>query len=224
MNSSNLQSCIAREYRTSCQVEIGSRRQRRFCPDRKPLILYHRTTRENAQSILASGFRNGTGTYGIAREVSGVWLSDVPLDINDGAEGNTVFEITVSLSEDQLQPYEWIEQVKRFREWCIPAAVLEGHVTTRIDPCSLYEWIAEAQAAVWELMGAVDANQGNTLLNALQQAASLLESDRSSAASHIQTFITQVRTFISDGVLRPDQAAPLLEAAKAVIDYLPPGR
>jgi hypothetical protein len=48
------------------------------------MIFYHRTTAANATSILSRGFRDGTGKYMTDREFSGVWLSDVPLDVNDG--------------------------------------------------------------------------------------------------------------------------------------------
>jgi hypothetical protein len=45
--------------------------------------LYHTTTGANAEAILREGFRDGEGRYGTDRLFRGVWLSDVPLDVND---------------------------------------------------------------------------------------------------------------------------------------------
>lgn len=45
--------------------------------------LYHRTFQ--ADSVLAGGFRDARGSYLTAHIYEGVWLSDVPLDENEGA-------------------------------------------------------------------------------------------------------------------------------------------
>ena len=50
-------------------------------------IFFHRTTEAAARTILADGFQDGTGLYLTAMWHSGVWLSDVPLDSNEGAMG-----------------------------------------------------------------------------------------------------------------------------------------
>jgi hypothetical protein len=83
------------------------------------MILYHRTTAANAEQILRDGFRDGVGTYMLTREHSGVWLSDVPLDIDEGAEGDTL--LRVELPEQVIADFEWIEEGKPYREWLIPA-------------------------------------------------------------------------------------------------------
>ena len=49
-----------------------------------------------------------------------MWLSDVPLDANSGAWGDTILEVTTDLLEDDLADYEWIEEEKPSREWLIP--------------------------------------------------------------------------------------------------------
>jgi hypothetical protein len=86
------------------------------------MILYHRTTAVIANKILRDGFRDGVGSYLTANEHSGVWLSDVPLDINEGAEGDTLLRI--ELPEQAIADYEWIEDGKLYREWLIPARLI----------------------------------------------------------------------------------------------------
>ncbi|HEV2109219.1 MAG TPA: hypothetical protein VGR16_13230 [Thermomicrobiales bacterium] len=74
--------------------------------------LYHVTTLANARSILSTGFRDGTGKYGfLDYELSGVWLSDEPLTINEGAVGDAVLSVELDLSVDQLANFEVIDRV-----------------------------------------------------------------------------------------------------------------
>jgi hypothetical protein len=49
------------------------------------MMLFHRT--DAAEEILQDGFKDGSGMYlfDVDRPLSGVWLSDVPLDVNEGA-------------------------------------------------------------------------------------------------------------------------------------------
>ena len=50
----------------------------------------------------------------------GVWLADVPLDVNDTSrEGEWVLALDVS--DDWLDEHEIVEEGKGYREWCIPA-------------------------------------------------------------------------------------------------------
>jgi hypothetical protein len=58
------------------------------------MILYHRTNTAAAQSILRHGFRDGRGTYMTAQEWSGVWVSNIPLDWNEGAKGDILLHST----------------------------------------------------------------------------------------------------------------------------------
>ena len=94
------------------------------------MILYHRTTAANAEQILRDGFRDGVGSFGTTREHSGVWLSNVPLDINEGAEGDTL--IRVELPEQAIADYEWIEDGKPYREWLIPAQLINKQAKASI--------------------------------------------------------------------------------------------
>ena len=95
-------------------------------------ILFHRTTREAALAILRDGFRDGAGTYMTDREWLGVWLSNTPFDVNDGASGYTLIEVTVNLGAVALAEWEWIEKGKQRREWLIPAAILNSICCARI--------------------------------------------------------------------------------------------
>lgn len=86
--------------------------------------LYHRTTKEAADAILQDGFKDGTGGYLTTNIYSGIWLSDVPLDENEGACGDVLLQVTVEASEHELADYEWVEERKPYREWLVPASFL----------------------------------------------------------------------------------------------------
>ena len=86
--------------------------------------VYHRTTLGAAVSILKGGFKDATGTYLTSSEHTGVWVSDQPLDINEGAKGNALLTISTVFSESDLDAFEWVEDHKAYREWLIPAQLL----------------------------------------------------------------------------------------------------
>ena len=96
------------------------------------LTLYHRTGRLAANSILADGFQDATGTYLTANEYTGVWLSDVPLNDGDYPLGDVLLCVRLSLSESAISEYEWIEESKPYREWLIPADFVNSHGKVRI--------------------------------------------------------------------------------------------
>ncbi len=97
------------------------------------MILYHRTTSDAAERILATGFRDNTDPYMTTKEWTGVWLSDVPLDANEGAWGDVLLKITLSLSEEDISQYEWIEEQKGCREWLVPSEVINRMEAVEID-------------------------------------------------------------------------------------------
>jgi len=92
------------------------------------MLYYHRTSQENAQSILKNGFRDGTGRYLTDRIWKGVWVSNRPLDPNEGAEGAALLEIRIP--ESEMTPFEWAEEKKPYREFLVPAHVLNEKATT----------------------------------------------------------------------------------------------
>jgi hypothetical protein len=91
------------------------------------IILYHTTSGEKADAIKRDGFRDGVGSYMTDTEHCGVWLSDRPLDANEGAGGDTTIAIDLPLSEADFDQYEWKEKGKGYREWLIPAAIINKY-------------------------------------------------------------------------------------------------
>jgi hypothetical protein len=88
------------------------------------MIFYHRTYRPRARAILRNGWRDGSGHYGMPLWLTGVWLSAVPLDRDEGAIGDTVLRLVLPLNRRQLDRYEVVEEGRPHREWLIPARVL----------------------------------------------------------------------------------------------------
>lgn len=92
--------------------------------------LYHRTSSEAAEAILASGFRDATGKYMTSSEHTGVWVANRPLDANEGADGDALLELTID--EALIADYEWVQEPSfGYREWLVPAAVLNTSASTR---------------------------------------------------------------------------------------------
>jgi|SoimicmetaTmtLMB_FD_contig_31_5853584_length_519_multi_1_in_0_out_0_2 hypothetical protein len=101
------------------------------------ITLYHRTDENIARKIIDGGFRDGKGYYMTPRLYSGVWVSDQPLDENEGANGNALIRIELAKDEHEIEFFEWIEDGKPYREWLIPAALLNefGKIEIQeIDP------------------------------------------------------------------------------------------
>ena len=94
--------------------------------------LYHVTTVENAENILADGFRDTIGYYMTSREWSGVWLSNIPLDANEGARGDTLLFVDLELLERDIADFEWVEEFKSYREWLIPAQLINENASIRV--------------------------------------------------------------------------------------------
>jgi hypothetical protein len=83
-------------------------------------VYYHRTAK--ARAILARGFRDGT-TYIGGLKLTGVFLSDQPVDSNEGAKGEQLLAVALPMDVD-LGDFELIEEGKPYREWCVPAELL----------------------------------------------------------------------------------------------------
>ena len=97
---------------------------------------FHRTP--NLGSILENGFRDGEGTYMTGIMHRGVWLSDRPLDIGQGAKGE--FLLSVEIPEEVLETYEWIEEGKPYREFLIPADVVNSYGPPENCDEDDYDW------------------------------------------------------------------------------------
>ena len=90
--------------------------------------LFHRT--HSADAILKEGFRDTAGTYGTGQVFQGVWLSKTPLDVNEGAAGDTL--LVINIPEEVVAEYEWIEEGKPYREFLLPAEIVNRHGPPRI--------------------------------------------------------------------------------------------
>jgi hypothetical protein len=97
--------------------------------------LFHRTRAKNAASILKHGFRNTTGSYMMNIVVTGVWVSDEILDEQASAGEDAILQIEVKVSNKNLDFYEVKEDGKPYREWCIPAGILnKGKISKLLQP------------------------------------------------------------------------------------------
>jgi hypothetical protein len=79
----------------SLDDELGTqiRRMRRISKHNGFPLLYHITSKECAENLLVNGFRDeiiGRGPRVDGDYSAGVWLSNRPLDLNDGV-GGTLF-------------------------------------------------------------------------------------------------------------------------------------
>jgi hypothetical protein len=93
-------------------------------------IYYHSTNANAAEAILQEGFVDNNGLVGAYHAgIEGVLLSDVPLDCNEGAKGDQLLEIALPESVD-ISEFELIEEEKPYREWCVPAEIInrEGKI------------------------------------------------------------------------------------------------
>ena len=93
--------------------------------------LYHSTTEGLAQAVLDEGFCDeGVAiTYLADCVFTGVWLSDCQLGWNEGAEGDVA--LTVEIDGRTIRRYEWMEEGRTYREWLIPAALLNARAITK---------------------------------------------------------------------------------------------
>ena len=98
--------------------------------------VFHRTP--YGQSILKDGFRDGEGTYMTGIIHRGVWVSDRPLDFGQGAKGDDL--LTLDIPDDVLAEYEWIEDGNTYREFLVPADIVNSYGPPQ--PCDEddYDW------------------------------------------------------------------------------------
>jgi hypothetical protein len=91
---------------------------------------YFHTT-DSAAVILTAGFRDATSNYLTTLTLTGVFLADGPVDVNQGASGDQV--LAVDLSDDVLLgEFELVEEGKPYREWCVPANLINTHGTVQL--------------------------------------------------------------------------------------------
>jgi hypothetical protein len=94
------------------------------------MALYHVTTTEGAAGIEANGFSDAAGYYRQEADRAGVWIADTPQPVGTGIASPVVFEIDAPVSA--LAEYEWSEAGKTFRQWLVPASVLNAYPRRRV--------------------------------------------------------------------------------------------
>ncbi len=92
------------------------------------MFLYHRTNATSA--ILKGGFRNGTGSYMTRTRHRGVWLSNYPLTMMEGAGGDALFRVSIPIA--LVRQYEWVEERKTYREFLVPASLVNQYGPPRL--------------------------------------------------------------------------------------------
>src|SRR5437868_4547801 len=94
-----------------------------------------RRRRARPRASSADGFRDATGSYLTDRLWTGVWLSNVPLDQNEGAKGVTLLIVDLDVPEADLAEFEWVqEESGGYREWLIPAAIINPAAVISLAP------------------------------------------------------------------------------------------
>ena len=64
-------------------------------------------------------------------ELTGVWLGDSPMSVNEGAKGDQVLRVEWPDNVD-LDDFEVVEEHKPYREWCVPAALINARATVTL--------------------------------------------------------------------------------------------
>jgi hypothetical protein len=86
-----------------------------------------------AHEILSEGFRDATGTYLTENEYAGVWVADEPLSGGDGGVFGEHPYVVVDIPEEVIAEFEWVEDLKTYREWLVPAALLNQYPRHLLD-------------------------------------------------------------------------------------------
>ena len=94
--------------------------------------LFHYTSAKNAANILKKGFRDTTRSYMMSTTVTGVWVFDKMSGESEAALADVVFQIEVKISKRDLDFYEVKEEGKPYREWCVPARLLNNGKIVRL--------------------------------------------------------------------------------------------
>jgi len=113
--------------------------------------LYHTTTPERAATIKSKGFLDAEGSYGLMFgdgtpfHIRGVFFSDTPLRCNDGLPPDASEVFVIEIPKYLIELYELVEEGKGYREWCIPARLVNRYFAER-EPVKL-------DSLLWGLRG-----------------------------------------------------------------------
>ena len=87
-------------------------------------IFYHRANAEEARAILESGFTNSSGYFRDNKIWTGVWLSSTPVDSSNNGDDEALLIVKLEADERALSRWEWTAEGRSYREWLIPAALI----------------------------------------------------------------------------------------------------
>jgi hypothetical protein len=92
--------------------------------------LYHTTNA--AEAIIQEGFRDSVGYFGLSdgKVRRGVFFASEPVDANEGAKGDQV--LGIDIPDKIALKYEWVEEGATFREFCIPARIVNRYGPPRL--------------------------------------------------------------------------------------------
>lgn len=102
------------------------------------MLLFHRTSVSQARAIVKAGFEDEKWNFeadnvtGETVKAIGVWLTDRPLDPEEGPPGAAVLEITLPLPEAALAPFQVHGALADAQLWIIPARVANQHTGIRL--------------------------------------------------------------------------------------------
>jgi hypothetical protein len=85
------------------------------------ILLYHRTSTEIARTIIAEGFRDSAEFFENTRTWTGVWFSSSPHTADDG---EVALRVRLDIEEQELASWEWTGEGRDYREWLIPANIV----------------------------------------------------------------------------------------------------
>jgi hypothetical protein len=98
----------------------------------KKLICYHRTSAENAHSIMKNGFMNSAEYFLTNRTWTGVWLSSRPPQTTDRFQGESLLVVHLDMTEQELARWEFTGEGRSHREWLIPAKIVNRRATVEL--------------------------------------------------------------------------------------------
>lgn len=93
--------------------------------------LYHRTAKANAVLILRDGFLDREERYTSDFDTRGVWFSDQTRQEMDLGSGGSVMSIDLAMAQQDLAAFEWTEDETPYREWLIPARLVNATIRGR---------------------------------------------------------------------------------------------
>lgn len=102
------------------------------------IVLYHRTTAENARLILSEGFQDSTEFFQNTPTWKGVWFSAEPRKEPD----EVVVKVELDLDEQELAQWEWSGEGRDYREWLIPAHIVNQRSTSKLVDHSDHSTVA----------------------------------------------------------------------------------